>query len=107
MNEQQVYLVDTLDDLFVLFGGPTNLARVIGKSASTGTEAKRLQSIHVRHWPALLAEAAVRANEAEIADKQAEADVWRSVTSDKLVELHLVADRQKREAKERAAEERV
>ena len=45
---------ETIDDIFRLFGGPTAVARVIGKRPTTASEMKRRQSIPVRYWPSLL-----------------------------------------------------
>lgn len=49
--------MDTINDIFDVFGGNAAVARVLGVGASTASEMKRRESIPVEHWPALVDEA--------------------------------------------------
>lgn len=44
----------SIDELFKALGGPSKIARVIGKGSSTASEMKRRQSIPVQYWSALI-----------------------------------------------------
>lgn len=47
--------LDTVDDVFVAFGGPTAIARLLDlKGASTASEMRRRRSIPVEYWRRLV-----------------------------------------------------
>lgn len=46
--------MDTVDDVFKAFGGPTALARAIGVKVSAASEMRRRCSIPVGYWPLLV-----------------------------------------------------
>lgn len=50
-------LMDTVNDVFREFGGPTALGRAIGVNPSTASEMRRRRSIPVDYWPRLVAAA--------------------------------------------------
>jgi len=46
--------MDTVNDVFREFGGPTALGRAIGVNPSTASEMRRRASIPVDYWPKLI-----------------------------------------------------
>lgn len=46
--------MDTVDEVFVAFGGPTALARAIGIKTSAASEMRRRKSIPVDYWKDLV-----------------------------------------------------
>lgn len=52
--------MNTVDDIFNEFGGPTAVGKVLGKEPSTASEMKRRGSIPVEYWPQLIAAAQER-----------------------------------------------
>jgi len=74
-------------DVFAAFNGPASLARSIGVRTEHATIMKRRDSIPVRYWPALIAEARVRGIRLD---------------ERRLVEIHVGAPRQPGPAKRRA-----
>jgi hypothetical protein len=67
-------LMDTVDDVFAEFGGPTALGRAIGVKPSTASEMKRRQSIPIDYWQKLTEAARERGLE--------------DLTYEKLVSIH-------------------
>ncbi len=49
--------MDTVDDLFRAFGGTGAVAAALSVGRSTASETRRRESIPVRHWQRLVAEA--------------------------------------------------
>lgn len=49
--------MQTVNDIFHVFGGNAAVAKVLGVGASTASEMKRRESIPVEYWPALVDEA--------------------------------------------------
>ncbi|MDQ0320011.1 hypothetical protein QO002_002149 [Pararhizobium capsulatum DSM 1112] len=49
--------MNTVSDIFDVFGGNAAVARILGVGASTASEMKRRESIPVEYWPALVDEA--------------------------------------------------
>lgn len=49
--------MNTISDIFDVFGGNAAVARILGVGASTASEMKRRESIPVEYWPALVDEA--------------------------------------------------
>ena len=56
--------MQTLDAIFIAFGGPASVGRAIGVSTEHAASMKRRGSIPVDYWPALIR----AANEREIHD---------------------------------------
>lgn len=66
--------VNTIDDIFDVFGGTSAFAHVIERGQSTASEMRRRGSIPVEHWPKLIESEKGRA---------------LNITSDLLVTLHI------------------
>jgi hypothetical protein len=49
--------MNTVSDIFDVFGGNAAVARILGVGASTASEMKRRESVPVEYWPALVDEA--------------------------------------------------
>jgi hypothetical protein len=52
--------MQTVDDVFKKFGGPTALADAVGIKISAASEMRRRNSIPVRYWPRLVDAARAR-----------------------------------------------
>jgi len=74
--------MDTISKIFDRFGGVTATAAVLGVNASTASEMKRRESIPVKYWPTLIAEAKFRRIK---------------LTNDILVSVHLPSSKAKSE----------
>lgn len=66
--------MNTVEDVFVGFGGTSAFAGAMGLNLSTASEMRRRSSIPVRYWPKLVAVALER-------------DI-NGVTNDSLVKMH-------------------
>lgn len=49
--------MNTINDIFDVFGGNAAVARILSVGPSTASEMKRRESIPVEYWPALVDEA--------------------------------------------------
>lgn len=69
-------MVDTINSLFSLFGGPAAVGRAIGKSTEHASGMKRRKSVPVEYWPSLI---------------ESEKGRELGLTNDDLVKIHLLS----------------